>query len=224
MSFFEKLTDGLHLYEVIILILGSLMFIALIIMMIIYTSQRRNLKQLFMFFAVPVLLLVWPSVQKIKIDGKGAEIEKQAIAVQNNPTPENKEKLQDLIKDIEDRDVKDPEVKKDVAKAHFILGNVKAAEETIKTLPPKEVSDPGIQDIKKSILISAQLQHQILEVKENPTDSNKVKALSATQLEATKLDIKNPEVTNNIKIANDQITNYKRINPRVNMSTHLIHQ
>jgi len=200
------------------------MFIALIIMMIIYASQRRNLKQLFMFFAVPVLLLVWPSVQKIKIDGKGAEIEKQAIAVQNNPTLENKEKLQDLIKDVESRDVKDPEVKKDVAKAHFILGNVKAAEETIKTLPPKEVSDPGIQDIKKSILISAQLQHQILEVKENPTDSNKVKALSATQLEATKLDIKNPEVTNNIKIANDQITNYKRINPRVNMSTHLIHQ
>jgi len=224
MSFFEKLTDGLHLYEVIILILGSLMFIALIIMMIIYASQRRNLKQLFMFFAVPVLLLVWPSVQKIKIDGKGAEIEKQAIAVQNNPTLENKEKLQDLIKDVESRDVKDPEVRKDVAKAHFILGNVKAAEETIKTLPPKEVSDPGIQDIKKSILISAQLQHQIMEVKENPTDSNKVKALSATQLEATKLDIKNPEVTNNIKIANDQITNYKRINPRVNMTTHLIHQ
>ena len=61
-----------------------------------------------------------------------------------------------------------------------------------------------------------------MDVKANPTDSNKIKALNATQLEATKLDIKNPEVTNNIKIANDQITNYKRINPRVNMSTHLI--
>ena len=224
MSFFEKLTDGLHLYEVIILILGSLMFIALVKMMIIYTSQHRNLKPLFIFFAVPVLLLVWPSIQKIKIDGKGAEIEKQVAEVQKNPTEENKEKLQDLVSDVEDRNVKDPDVKKGIAKAHFILGNVKAAEETIKTLPPKEVSDPGIQDIKKSILISAQLKHQIMEVKENPTDSNKVKALSATQLEATKLDIKNPEVTNNIKIANDQITNYKRINPRVNMSTHLIRQ
>ena len=193
-------------------------------MMIIYTSQHRNLKPLFIFFAVPVLLLVWPSIQKIKIDGKGAEIEKQVAEVQKNPTEENKEKLQDLVSDVEDRNVKDPDVKKGIAKAHFILGNVKAAEETIKTLPPKEVSDPGIQDIKKSILISAQLKHQIMEVKENPTDSNKVKALSATQLEATKLDIKNPEVTNNIKIANDQITNYKRINPRVNMSTHLIRQ
>jgi len=224
MSFFEKLTDGLHLYEVIILVLGSLMFIALVIMMIIYASQRRNLKPLFMFFAVPVLLLVWPSVQKIKIDGKGAEIEKQIAAVETNPTEENKEKLKDLVNDVENRDVKDPEVKKDVAKAHFILGNIKAAEETIKTLPPKEAADPSILDIKKSIVISNQLQHQIMDVKANPTDSNKIKALNATQLEATKLDIKNPEVTNNIKIANDQIINYKRINPRVSMSIHLIHQ
>ena len=74
MSFFEKITDGLHSYEVIIMILGSLMFIALIIMMIIYAAQKRTLKPLFMFFVVPLLMLVWPSVQKIKIDGKGAEI------------------------------------------------------------------------------------------------------------------------------------------------------
>ena len=224
MSFFEKITDGLRLYEVIILVLGSLMFIALIIMMIIYASQKRNLKPLFMFFAVPVLLLVWPSIQKIKIDGKGAEIEKQVAEVQKNPTEENKEKLKDLVSDVENRDVKDPEVKKDVAKAHFILGNVKAAEQTIHSLPSKDTADAQVADIKKSIAVSHLLQQQILEVKQNPTDSNKIKELNETKIEATQLQLKNPEVTNNIKVANEQITDYQRINPRIRMTTHLIHQ
>jgi hypothetical protein len=223
MSFFEKITDGLHLYEVIILVLGSLMFLALIIMMIIYASQRRTLKPLFMFFGVPVLMLVWPSIQKIKIDSKGAEIEKQVAEVQKNPSEENKEKLQGLVEDVENRDVKNPDVKKDVAKAYFILGNNKAAEATIHTLSPKDTADPKITDIRKSIAVSHLLQQQILEVKQNPTDSNKVKELNKTQIEATQLEVKNPEVTNNIKVANQQVTNYQRINPRVRMTTTIPH-
>jgi tetratricopeptide repeat protein len=218
MNFFEKLTDGLRLYEVIILVLSSLMFIALLVIMIIYVAQKRPLKPVLIFFSVPVLLLVWPSIQKIKIDGQGAEIEKQVAVVEKSPTNENIEKLKDLIDDVEDRDVKDPEVKKDVAKAHFVLGDVKKAEETLHTLPAKQAADPEVADIKKSITVFNQLQHQISEVKQNPADSNKIKALNAMQIEATKLDIKNPQVTSNIKVANEQIKNYKLVNPKFTLS------
>ena len=223
MSFFEKITDGLHSYEVIIMILGSLMFIALIIMMIIYAAQKRTLKPLFMFFVVPLLMLVWPSVQKIKIDGKGAEIVKQLDEVENNPTTENKEELEGLVNDLENRDVKDPGTRKRIAKAYFLLGNNKAAEQTINTLAPKDTADTGISDLRKSIVVSNHLQEQIQVVKQNPADSNKVKELNRIQQEATTLEVLNPEVTNNIKVANEQIINYKRINPQVKMTTNLNH-
>src|SRR5687767_7661917 len=101
MNLFDKLTDGLRLYEVVLLLLGSIMFLALVIMLIIYSAQRRRLKPLFMFFAVPVLMIVWPSIQKIRIDGKGAEIEKQIAEVQKNPSEENKDKLSELLTDVE---------------------------------------------------------------------------------------------------------------------------
>ena len=60
-------------------------------------------------------------------------------------------------------------------------------------------------------------------VKQNPADSNKVKELNRIQQEATTLEVLNPEVTNNIKVANEQIINYKRINPQVKMTTNLNH-
>jgi hypothetical protein len=215
MNFFEKLTDGLHLYEVVILVLGSVMFLALVAILIIFSAQRRSLKQLFMFFAVPVLMLVWPSIQKIKISDTGAEIEKQIAQVEENPSAENKESLKASIKFLEKRDIKDPEVRKRLIKAHYLLGNNKAAEETIKTLPPADAADTRIRDIKTSINVSDKLKSQLELVNKNPEDSNKIKELNKIRSEASQLKVKNEELTVRIDTAQKRIVNYGKTNPNV---------
>jgi hypothetical protein len=209
MSFFEKLTDGLRLYEVVLLILGSIMFLALVAMLIIYASQRRRLKPLFMFFAVPVLMIVWPSIQKIRIDGKGAEIENRTADVQKNPTDENKEKLSELLADVEKRDVKDPDVVKDVAVAQYVLGNDKAAEETMESLPPSTKDDPKMTELRRSILLSNQLRAQLTAVQQNPADSGKIRELDQLQQQAASLFLKNPTLVKEVATAQYLIGNNK---------------
>lgn len=209
MSLFEKLTDGLRLYEVVLLLLGSIMFLALVIMLIIYSAQRRRLKPLFMFFAVPVLMIVWPSIQKIRIDGKGAEIEKQIAEVQKNPTEENKDKLSELLTDVEKRDVKDPDVVKDMAVAQYVLGDDKKAEETIEHLPPALKDDPKVMQVRRSIILSNQLRAQLTAVQQNPADSGKMRELDRLQQQAATLSIKNPALVKEVATAQYLIGNSK---------------
>lgn len=219
MSFFERITDGLKLYEVVLLMMGTIMFLVLVVMLIIYASQRRTLKPLLIFFAVPVLLLVWPSIQKMKIDEKGVEFEKAVAKMQQDPSEENKNEVKDMLGTLENRNVKDPGVRTSVAVAQYLLGDTKAAEATIATLPPKAVTDPRIKDIRTSIAINNQLKQQLEVVKQNPNDSTQVKELDRLQTKAEQLPIKNDSIKKTIQISDSKIIEYKRINPKINFRT-----
>lgn len=219
MSFFEKITDGLRLYEVVLLMMGSIMFLVLVIMLIIYASQRRTLKPLLIFFAVPVLMLVWPSVQKLKIDEKGVEFNNAVAKMQQDPSEENKKEVKDILSTLENRNVKDPDVRTNVAVAQYLLGDTKAAEATIATLPPKAVTDPRIMNIKNSIAVNTQLKQQLEVVKQNPNDSTQVKELDRIQTKAEQLPIKNDSIKKTIQISDNKIIEYKRIHPKINFRT-----
>ena len=92
MSFFEKITDGLKLYEVLMLGFGSVMFLVLLVLLVLFAVRKRSLKQLLLYFGIAVLMLGWPSVQKIKIDKTGVEVDKAAEQYAEKPTEENKRK------------------------------------------------------------------------------------------------------------------------------------
>jgi hypothetical protein len=216
MSFFEKITDGLRLYEVILLMMGVIFFLALVIIFIVYAAQQRPLKPLFMFFAVPVLMLVWPSIAKIKIDGEGADIQTKIAAVEQNPTEENKEKLKDAVETLEGRGVKDPTVLKKVMLAHYLLGDTAAAKATIQRLPADIVAkDTTVKKVVTSIDLNSRLQKQINIVNQSPTDSTKIKELNAIKTEASTYGVKSEQLEKSINIATEKVETYRTINPRV---------
>lgn len=217
MSFFERITDGLRLYEVVLLMMGSIMFLVLVVMLVIYASQRRPLKPLLIFFAVPVLMLVWPSVQKLKIDEKGVEFNNAVAKMQQDPSEENKNEVKKILTTLENRNVKDPDVRTNVAVAQYLLGDTKSAEATIATLPPKAVMDPRIRDIKTSIAVNTQLKQQLEVVQQNPNDSAQVKELDRIQMKAEQLPIKNDSIKSTIRMSDSKIIEYKRINPKIDL-------
>lgn len=219
MSLFERLTDGLRLYEVMLLMMGVIMFLALVVMLIVYASQRRTLRPLLIFFIVPVLMLVWPSVSKIKIDGEGAGIETKIDRVAANPTEENKKELQDAVDKLEDRNVKNPGVLLKIAKAHYILGDTSAAKETIKKLPADLVAkDTSATKIQSSIELNSRLRTKLSEVNSNPADSTKVKELNNLRIEASTKAIQNEQMTKSIKAATEKVEMYQRTNPTIKVA------
>ena len=215
MSFFEKITDGLKLYEVLMLGFGSLMFLLMLVLLVVFAVGKRSLKQLLVYFGIAVLMLGWPSLQKIKIDRTGVEVEKNAEQYAEQPTAENKKKVADLIEELKDRDVKDPEVVKKIAKAEFMIGRTQESLQTIETLPAQGRQDSSISRLKASIQLTDSLKTQLHVVQTGGADSNEIKKLNQLHSQAINLAIRNPQLDSSINVANQKITEYKRRNPRV---------
>ncbi len=225
MSFFEKITDGLKLHEVLMLGFGSLMFLVMLVLLVMFAVRKRSLKQLLFYFGIAVLMLGWPSLQKIKIDGKGVELVTTLEQYEEKPSEENKKKVEDLVGELKNRDVKKPDVVKKIARAEFMIGRSQESLQTIETLPGKEIKDSSINQLKLSIQVSKALKNQLHVVQNNAADSNQIKKLNELQSKAVNLQIKNTQLDSSIRIANQKITEYQHLNPRVDIrraTTHFV--
>lgn len=209
MTTFEKLLDGLRLYEVISLLCGSLLFIVLLIILCILISQRRSIKPIAIFFGIAAIMLVWPSIQKFNIESLGASIETKTEAYAKNPTAENKQEIESTIAALKDKEIKNPTVVTEIAKAQYAIGNDKQAEQTIVSLPPSQQNTAVVSNLKKSVLVSAALKQQIKLVAQQPTDTAAVEKLNAIQQKAKALPIKSIAVEQNISLANKQVKSFR---------------
>lgn len=180
MGFFEKSFDGLASYEAALLMLGVLLFITVLGLLITFAVQKRSMKPLLYFFGVSVLMLVWPSVQKIKIQKDAVELEKLTTDETTPATAEEKAKIETAIENLESKGVEDPDVKKNIAVAQYRVGDVKSAEKTISSLPPTLRKDPSILNIRSFISASKELEDLIAKAKANPRDRTVMAELKAS--------------------------------------------
>jgi hypothetical protein len=215
MSFFEKITDGLKLYEALMLCFGSLMFLVMLVLLVLFAVRKRPLKQLLVYFGVAVLMLGWPSLQKIKIDKTGVEVEKTAEQYAQEPTAENKKKVADLIEELKGRKVKDPDVVEKIARAEFMIGRTQESLQTIETLPAKERQDSSISRLRANVQLSDSLKTQLQVVQSGDADSSEIKKLNELHSRAINLAIKNPQLDSSIRVANQKIIDYKHRYPQV---------
>lgn len=127
-----KIFDGLFLYEVVLLILGTVFFIALLVILIIKVAQNRSVKPLLLFFAFPIVMIGFPALGKIKFDKDGIEIDKLTMQVADNPSnPELEKKLKDAVAAAGPRVAESQEGLVKVARAEAVLGNQEKAEQTV---------------------------------------------------------------------------------------------
>jgi len=56
------LFDGLHLYEIVLLVLGVMLFFVLVVILIIFAIQRRGITAVLPFFIASVLMIAFPAI------------------------------------------------------------------------------------------------------------------------------------------------------------------
>jgi len=81
-----NLFDGLHLYEIVLLVLGALFFLLLVVTLIVFVIKNRSIKPLLFFFLISVLMMGFPAVSKVKFDKDGVEIDKITRELADNPS------------------------------------------------------------------------------------------------------------------------------------------
>jgi hypothetical protein len=168
-----KLIDGLYFYELVLLGLGTLLFITDLILLIIFASQKRRLRDLLLFFFISVIMIGYPSIQKIVYDNGVLTIEKLARGVSQDPSDSvQRNKLEMAILKMEPRSGKDPETLVELGKAQAALGDTVKAEKYVgKAL---NIS-PELSEAKKLQIQfntpQVQLEKIITQVEENPSNT-----------------------------------------------------
>ena len=138
-----KLSEGLFLYEVVLLILGVVMFVALVGILIYYVKQRRQIKPLLLFFGLPVVMIGFPAIKKITFNRDGMEIEKKTAEIAAKPPSAiptaDKTDLRTAIEDYRARADDSAGALIKVARAEVVLG---AEDNAARTLAQALRQDP----------------------------------------------------------------------------------
>lgn len=115
-----SLFDGLHLYHIVLLVLGTLLFLVLLIMLVLSPKKR----QLLPFFLVAILMIGFPMVKKIQFGSWMIETREETGEVARNPADTTARRaLEANLADVEQWPIRTSSTLVTLAKAHEVLGD-----------------------------------------------------------------------------------------------------
>src|SRR4030095_4890257 len=126
--------DGLHSYEILLMVLGIVMFVMLAVVMFLYVSRDRKLTTLFPLFLLPLVMIGFPAIQKISFGNSVLSLEKAVETLDRNPSdPRARAELAERGRLVAQRPTPDPKVNLTLARAYKALGQRDQAVERVQS-------------------------------------------------------------------------------------------
>jgi hypothetical protein len=123
-----NLFAGLYFYEIVLLVLGIVLFLTMLVALIVSLLKGNSIAPLVMFFVISIVMIAFPSIAKVRFDEHGVEIDKATNEVVQNPSnPQAKAKLQNLLATSTDRANSSPQRLLEIARAQAALGKKESA-------------------------------------------------------------------------------------------------
>jgi tetratricopeptide (TPR) repeat protein len=171
---------GLLLYEIILMGLGILMFLALLSILIVFAVQGKPFRGLLWFFVISVVMIAYPSFQSFRYKDWGVDFQKKAKELEANPkdTAAAKAITEQLEKIDPARVEENAEILTTAAKAQEATGNLEKAakniEKAAKVKPQKkiEVKEKFNDDLRA-------INEGIQKIEKNPNDVKTVTEVKA---------------------------------------------
>ncbi len=186
--------DGMYLYEFVLLIAGSLLFVVLLIAFLRQIFTKQPYKSLLMFFLLPILMIGFPAISEIKIDQGVIEIQKQTDALRDDPNSSQKRaSLQNQVENLGQRRFKNPNTLATIASAQFALGHDAGAETNLHQALAANPSLPQAKDLQKRIEVTNRLKELSKAAEKQPNDPQVKQQLQNTAVLAKQLRVVNPE-------------------------------
>ena len=174
-----KLLDGLFLHEIILMILGTILFLAIINLIL---KQKEINKNHLLGLGIAIVSVGFPGIKSFSITDGMLKIEKSIEELEEDPTnQEAQEALEQGVVAVENRPIKNTERLVTLSEANLELGHKEKAVTQAKTVLK---SNPTSQKAEEVIEVVS-VEKQIKEIRSNP--SNK-KAKDKLKREVRKLE------------------------------------
>jgi tetratricopeptide (TPR) repeat protein len=173
--------QGLYLYEIILMIAGAVLFLALVFALVWYVIKGQSITSLLPFFLIPIVMIGWSTIKSVSYDNGKIDIEKTADSLVRNPADTTLQvKLEKSVADFDTTRVgKDTLALNAISKAYYALGKyTDATRFNQKTL----AINPGMSS---AIALKTGIEKQV-SIKNNFTQgitklNNSLEALDATK-------------------------------------------
>jgi hypothetical protein len=180
-----NLFQGLYLGEVVLLILGVILFLALIVLLL------RRKKGLIGYFVVCVVCIGYPSIKSFQYKDFTVTLADETTALQKNPTdPQARQAVEKTLVQVESRPAPNAMTSTLIARAQFAVGN-EAAQVNLEKALAGDPKSPTALALKEKIGAIQQLDPLTAAVKSNPENAAAKAELTTKIEQATKEPIAN---------------------------------
>jgi tetratricopeptide (TPR) repeat protein len=164
-------TDGLYLGEVVLLVLGVLLFVVLVFAFGYQLLHQRSLKPLLLFFLLPVLMIGYPTIKSVQYKDGALTLDKLTRELAENPTDVKlREALEEKVKDVAPRVANSPKDTVKLAQAQFDLGHEDEAVRSLERVPASNDSVPEVRELRARLDQVDRLRSLAGKVEANPGD------------------------------------------------------
>jgi tetratricopeptide (TPR) repeat protein len=197
-----SLFDGLYPYEVVFLILGALFFLLLAVLLVLLVVRGKSYTGTLAFFAIPIVMIGYPSIQKISFQDGAVTIEKTTEQLQAAPTDAAvRSNLEKQVANLASRPTADPAALTNIAKAQFALGHRAEAETNVQKALQTSPALPEAVALRQRMDTDSALTTLTSQLAQHPNDAATKQKLSDTVAQAAPLKIANPGFLAHLSIA-----------------------
>jgi tetratricopeptide (TPR) repeat protein len=200
--------DGLTLFEIIMLGAGTLLFLVILILLIVFAIRGKSIGSLFYFFVLSIVMIGFPAISKFKISTDGVELEKNTDSLLQNPTDKTtRENVASAVARLSSRPFGDPANLTQLAKAQIALGDNATADQNVQKALQVAPQDAAALQLKKRLLLDRDLEQLTSMVEKDTNDQAAKGQLAQVVAEASKIPIASPVTTVNLARAHAALGN-----------------
>ena len=202
MSWFAKLTDGLYPFEVVLLVLGVVLFIVLLIAFLRCVFRDKPYIALLGFFVLPIAMIAYPSIQSIQVGEGTVTIATKTAQLAQNPNDQQlRASLQTDVAKLSARPIHDAQTTATLAEAQFALGNETAAQTNLQKALSANPKLAAATQLQKKIQLTQKLSTLTEQAKSQPADTATKAELQNTVTELQRVGVANPTAVRNMAAA-----------------------
>ena len=202
-----KLTDGLYPFEVVLLVLGVVLFIVVLIAFLRNVFRDKPYTGLLLFFVVPIVMIGYPSIQSIQISDSAVTIATKTAQLAQNPNDQPlRISLQSDVAKLSERPIHDAQTTATLAEAQFALGNETAAQTNLQKALSANPQLPAATKLQRKIELTQQLSTLTEQARSQPADTATKAKLQSTINEISQVGVANPTAVKNLAAARAVLT------------------
>jgi len=201
----------------------------LVVAFIVLVVKGKPFSKLLVFFAVPIVMIGFPSIKSIQFHDGVVTVEKLTHDLQKDPTNATlRASLDKHVAEVTSRPTANPASVATIASGQFALGDHVAAETNLRKALEASPYLPQALELKKRIELNDTLTKMISQAQQHPDDAAVKQNLRQAVSEADHLQIANPQLLTTVARAHAAIGNRTEalnlaekalaINPNLNLA------